>query len=91
LNAATVQAAVSGFAGEKREFRDVERAIAALESAYRKRGFSLVKVILPEQELIPRNPVVQFTPPPAFSSSISSQVNSATSADKSNNVDCQVR
>jgi len=34
-----------------RDFGYVERAIAALEGVYHKRGFGLVKVILPEQEL----------------------------------------
>jgi hemolysin activation/secretion protein len=51
LTAAAVQAAVAGFTGQRRDFGAVEQAMAALESAYRKRGFSLVKVILPEQEL----------------------------------------
>lgn len=51
LQAAEVQSIVSGFAGSNRDFSDVEQAVAALESAYRKRGFSLVKVVLPEQEL----------------------------------------
>jgi hemolysin activation/secretion protein len=51
LGAAAVQAAVAGFTGKGRDFNAVEGAIAALQSAYRRRGFSLVKVILPEQEL----------------------------------------
>ena len=51
LEAAEVQSIVSSFAGRNRDFSDVEQAVAALESAYRKRGFSLVKVVLPEQEL----------------------------------------
>jgi hemolysin activation/secretion protein len=51
LNEAAVQSAVGGFAGKVRNFGDIERAIGALEKAYRKRGFTLVKVILPEQEL----------------------------------------
>lgn len=51
LEPPAVQAAVAGFAGTNRDFSYVERAMAALEKAYRKRGFSLVKVILPEQEL----------------------------------------
>jgi hemolysin activation/secretion protein len=46
-----VQAAVAGFTGKARDFSAVERAVAALESAYHKHGFGLVKVILPEQEL----------------------------------------
>lgn len=51
LGATAVQAAVSGFIGKGRDFNAVEGAIAALQRAYRKRGFSIVKVILPEQEL----------------------------------------
>ncbi|MDB6087942.1 MAG: ShlB/FhaC/HecB family hemolysin secretion/activation protein [Gammaproteobacteria bacterium] len=51
LDSSAVQAAVAGFAGKSRDFDSVERAIAALEDAYRRRGFSLVKVMLPEQEL----------------------------------------
>ena len=51
LQPSAVQSLVSGFAGKKRDFSYIERAMAALESAYRKRGFNLVKVVLPEQEL----------------------------------------
>jgi hemolysin activation/secretion protein len=51
LGASSVQAAVGSFAGKTRDFGSVERAMTALEAAYRKRGFGLVKVILPEQEL----------------------------------------
>src|SRR3984957_16718543 len=46
-----VQDAVAGFTGKARAFSAVEQAMAALESAYHKHGFGLVKVILPEQEL----------------------------------------
>lgn len=51
LGAPAVQAAVSGFTGKNRDFKAVEAAMAALQSTYRKHGFGLVKVILPEQEL----------------------------------------
>jgi hemolysin activation/secretion protein len=51
LDAGEVQSLVGSFAGRNRDFSDVEQAMAALESAYRQRGFSLVKVVLPEQEL----------------------------------------
>lgn len=37
--------------GKAQDFGDVQRALEALEAAYRKRGFSVVKVVLPEQEL----------------------------------------
>jgi hemolysin activation/secretion protein len=51
LEPSVVQALVNGFAGQNRDFSYVERALAALQGAYRERGFSLVKVVLPEQEL----------------------------------------
>jgi hemolysin activation/secretion protein len=51
LNDSTVQSAVAGFTGKARNFGYIERAIGALESVYRKHGFTLVKVVLPEQEL----------------------------------------
>jgi hemolysin activation/secretion protein len=51
LGASAVQAVVARFAGKSRDFSYVEHAMAALESAYRQRGFGLVKVTLPEQEL----------------------------------------
>jgi hemolysin activation/secretion protein len=51
LGPSAVQAAVAGFTGKSRDFSYVERALAALEKAYMRRGFGLVKVILPEQEL----------------------------------------
>jgi hemolysin activation/secretion protein len=51
LGRQAVQAAVAGFTGKTRDFAAVEGAMAALERAYRKHGFGLVKVVLPEQEL----------------------------------------
>ena len=51
LGRKAVQSAVVGFTGKTRDFAAVEGAMAALERAYRKHGFGLVKVILPEQEL----------------------------------------
>ena len=39
------------FAGRQRDFGDVQRALEALENAYRSRGYSAVQVYLPEQEL----------------------------------------
>jgi hemolysin activation/secretion protein len=51
LGPSAVQAAVTGFTGKNRDFKAVEAAIAALQNTYRRRGFSLVTVILPEQEL----------------------------------------
>jgi len=42
---------VAPFIGDKREFADIQRALEAIEVAYRKQGFSAVQVRIPEQEL----------------------------------------
>ena len=47
----TVDSLVSRFTGKNREFADVMGALDALESAYHARGYQLVRVDLPEQEL----------------------------------------
>lgn len=39
------------YAGKQRDFGDVQHALEALEKAYRDRGYSVVQVTLPEQEL----------------------------------------
>jgi hemolysin activation/secretion protein len=39
------------FLGKQRDFGDVQRALDALEDAYKKRGYNAVQVTLPEQEL----------------------------------------
>jgi hemolysin activation/secretion protein len=46
-----VQSAVAPFRGTQRDFADIQRALEALETAYRKAGFGAVQVFLPEQEL----------------------------------------
>lgn len=51
LPAADVAAAVAPFAGKERDFGDVQRALEALEVAYRQAGYNVVTVELPEQEL----------------------------------------
>ena len=51
LPAGEVEALVGAYAGKGRDFGDVQRALEALESAYRARGYSAVQVYLPEQEL----------------------------------------
>ena len=51
LKEAAVNSVLNGFAGEHRTFNDVEHAVEALQKLYRARGFNLVKVTLPEQEL----------------------------------------
>ena len=46
-----VDAAVAPFAGPGRDFSDVQRALEALEAVYRDKGYNVVSVQLPEQEL----------------------------------------
>ncbi len=48
---AEVQGAVAPLAGAKRVYGDIQKALEALEAAYRRRGFSTVQVYVPEQEL----------------------------------------
>ena len=58
LSAAEISAAVTPFTGRERSFGDVQGALEALEAAYRAKGFNVVSVRLPEQEL--NRGVVQF-------------------------------
>jgi hemolysin activation/secretion protein len=51
LSPAEVQAAVAPYAGRNRDFGDVQRALEALEDLYHARGYKVVTVQLPEQEL----------------------------------------
>ncbi|PWF43095.1 ShlB/FhaC/HecB family hemolysin secretion/activation protein [Massilia glaciei] len=51
LPGAVVDAALAPHAGPGRDFGDVQRALEALEAAYHARGYKLVTVELPEQEL----------------------------------------
>lgn len=51
LPAADVERAVAPFAGHDRDFGDVQRALEALEELYHQRGYNVVTVRLPEQEL----------------------------------------
>ncbi|MGA8785416.1 MAG: POTRA domain-containing protein, partial [Polaromonas sp.] len=51
LPGAAVEALLAPFAGPERSFGDVRRAVEALQQAYRQRGYSVVLVQLPEQEL----------------------------------------
>lgn len=51
LTQAEIDAAVTPFTGSSRDFGDVQKALDALEAAYHQRGYQLVKVQLPEQEL----------------------------------------
>lgn len=51
LPADEIERLVQPFVGRQRDFGDVQRALEALENAYRRRGYSAVQVYLPEQEL----------------------------------------
>jgi len=46
-----IERIVQPFSGRGRDFGDVQRALEALENAYRTRGYSAVQVFLPEQAL----------------------------------------
>ena len=58
LSPAAIQAAVQPYAGAHRGFDAIEQAMAALQRLYRRHGYSLVQVTLPEQEL--KNGVVRL-------------------------------
>jgi hemolysin activation/secretion protein len=51
LKAEEVNAAVQPFTGKGRDFGDVQQALDALEAAFHARGYNVVTVQLPEQEL----------------------------------------
>ena len=51
LPQAQVEAAVAPLAGPKRVYGDIQKALEALERAYRAAGYSTVQVYVPEQEL----------------------------------------
>lgn len=51
LPAADVERTVAPFAGHGRDFGDVQRALEAIEELYHQRGYNVVTVRLPEQEL----------------------------------------
>ncbi len=51
LPAHEVSAILNKYTGSQRDFGTLQEAMDELEAAYRKRGYSMVTVILPEQEL----------------------------------------
>lgn len=51
LTSGEAEAAVAPFLGKGRGYADVQRALEALEGAYRKKGFGAVNVHVPEQEI----------------------------------------
>lgn len=46
-----IDAVLAGYSGKQRDFGDVQRALEALEKAYHDRGYNVVTIELPEQEL----------------------------------------
>ncbi|MYM26947.1 BamA/TamA family outer membrane protein [Duganella sp. CY15W] len=51
LPPAEIDALLSKYSGKQRDFGDVQRALEALEAVYHERGFNVVTIELPEQEL----------------------------------------
>ncbi|MBI5659015.1 MAG: ShlB/FhaC/HecB family hemolysin secretion/activation protein [Nitrosomonadales bacterium] len=51
LSQAEIDAAVAPYVGKNKDFSDVQRALEAVEEGYFKRGYTAVRVSLPEQEL----------------------------------------
>ncbi len=51
LSPTLVDKILAPFLGKQRDFADVQRALEALEAAYHARGYNVVQVELPEQEL----------------------------------------
>jgi len=51
LPATELDRILDGFTGTRQTFADVQQALEALEAAYQARGYNVVQVMLPEQEL----------------------------------------
>ena len=51
LGADLIQRLVAPYIGKDKDFADVQRALEALESAYRDRGYGVIQVALPEQDI----------------------------------------
>ena len=49
--AAEVEKAVAPFTGKSKDFGDIQRALEAVEQVYRRRGWGIVQVQLPEQDI----------------------------------------
>ncbi|HUF79918.1 MAG TPA: ShlB/FhaC/HecB family hemolysin secretion/activation protein [Burkholderiales bacterium] len=58
LPAAEVERLVAPHTGRNKDFADIQHALEALEQAFRQRGFGVVQVVLPEQDIT--RGVVQF-------------------------------
>lgn len=51
LGADAVQKLVAPFTGTLKDFGDIQRALESLENAYRKLGYGVIQVLLPEQDI----------------------------------------
>ncbi|MFI4923370.1 MAG: POTRA domain-containing protein, partial [Burkholderiales bacterium] len=51
LKTSDIEEIVSRYTGKQKDFADVQRALEALQNAYRKKGYGTVQVVLPEQKL----------------------------------------
>ncbi len=51
LPAGEVERLVAPYAGRNKDFADIQRALEALEQAYRDLGYGVVQVLLPEQDI----------------------------------------
>ncbi len=51
LDAAQIESLLAPFKGKDRSYADIQRALEALEGAYRSAGYSAVHVVTPEQEV----------------------------------------
>lgn len=51
LQAAEIDAAVASYTGKLKDFSDIQRALESLEQVYRDRGYGVVRVLLPEQDI----------------------------------------
>jgi hemolysin activation/secretion protein len=49
--AAEIDKATAPFTGKGRDFGDIQRALEAIEQVYRRRGWGIVQVLLPEQDI----------------------------------------
>ena len=58
LPATEVERLVAPYTGKNKDFADIQRALEALEQAFRDRGYGVAQVILPEQDIT--RGVVQF-------------------------------
>lgn len=51
LKPGELERAVAPYVGKQKDFSDVQRALESLEQVYRERGYGVVQVLLPEQDI----------------------------------------